>query len=98
MHLLELFKRRQSPLHEWLYTMEITLGDLHNHPILPLYKQYVAWCEDNGYSKTLTTFSFKEDVCALYDVEIDMYKTEESKMPKQVFVKRGEFDENYRPF
>ena len=98
MHLLELFKRRQSPLHEWLYSMEITTGDLHNKAVLPLYKQYTAWCEDNGYSKTLTAFSFKEDICALYDVEIEMTKTDEQRMPKQSFVKRGEFDPNYRPF
>ena len=98
MHLLELFKRRQSPLHEWLYTMEITLGDLHKAAVLPLYRQYIIWCEENGYSKTLTAFSFKEDICALYDVEIEMVKTEENKMPKQSFIKRGEFDSNYRPF
>ena len=98
LHLLELFKRRQSPLHEWLYSMEITLGDLHEHAVMPLYKQYVAWCEENGYSKTLSSFSFKEDVCALYDVEIDMLHLNDSKMPKQAFVKRGMVDKDYRPF
>lgn len=98
LHLLELFKRRQSPLHEWLYSMEISLGDLHNHATMTLYKQYVAWCEENGYSKTLTAFSFKEDVCVLYDVELDKIAINDSKMPKQVFVKRGNFDPSYRPF
>lgn len=96
-HLLELFKRRQSPLHEWLYTNEITVGDLHNHCVLPLYRQYLAWGQDNGYVKLLTTFSFKEDICSLYDLEIDIVR-DDNKCARQVFVKRGEFDKNYKPF
>lgn len=96
-HLLELFKRRQSPLHEWAYSTDLTLGDLHEHKVMPLYKQYTAWCEENGYQKTLSAYSFKEDICALYDIEIDARKID-SSVPTQYFIKKGEFDKNYKPF
>ena len=98
MQLCQLFKRRQSPLNEWLYSMQMTTGDLNNKSVLPLYKQYTAWCDDNGYTKKLTAFSFKEDICALYDMEIDMVRTEEHQAPKQSFIKRGQFDPTYSPF
>ena len=95
--LLELFKRRQSPLNEWLYETEMTIGDLHEKKCVSLYKQFVEWCNSNGYTKIMTNFTFKEDICALYDVEIDLIK-EEKKAPSQVFYKRGEFDPNFKPF
>lgn len=98
MQLCQLFKRRQSPLNEWLYSMQMTTGDLNNKSVLPLYKQYTAWCDDNGYTKKLTAFSFKEDICALYDMEIDMVRTEAHQAPKQSFIKRGQFDPTYSPF
>lgn len=95
--LLELFKRRQSPLNEWLYETEMTLGDLHKNKCVVLYKQFVEWCNSNGYTKIMTNFTFKEDVCALYDVEVDLLK-EDKKAPAQVFYKRGDFDPNFKPF
>lgn len=95
--LLELFKRRQSPLNEWLYETGVTTGDLHNKTCVPLYKQFVEWCNSNGYTKIMTNFTFKEDVCALYDMELDLLK-EDGKVPKQVFYKRGNFDPNFKPF
>lgn len=45
----------------------------------------------------MTNFTFKEDVCALYDMELDLLK-EDGKVPKQVFYKRGNFDPNFKPF
>ena len=95
--LLDLFRRRQSPLNEWLYETDVTTGDLHKKNCVLLYKQFSEWCTSNGYTKIMTTFTFKEDVCALYDMELDMEK-EPGKAPKQVFYKRGEFDPNYKPF
>lgn len=95
--LLELFKRRQSPLNEWLYETDLTTGDLHKSSCTILYKQFSEWCTSNGYTKIMTTFTFKEDICALYDMELDIEK-EKGKAPKQVFYKRGNFDENYKPF
>lgn len=94
--LLQMFKRRQSPLNEWLYEMMITLGDIVNRRPITLYNQFVTWCGENGYTKLPTNFTFKEDICQLYDVELDM-RDEEGKL-KQVFVKRGEYDTNWRPF
>lgn len=96
--LLELFKRRQSPLNEWLYENAFTIGQLQGCKYITLYNQFMAWCEENGYAKKMTSFTFKEDVCALYDMEIKFMQTEERKAPVQVFFKRGEFDANYKPF
>ena len=95
--LLQIFKRRQSPLNEWLYEVDMTLGELHNTRCLSLYAQFTEWCSSNGYNKIMSNFTFKEDVCALYDVEIRMQKVD-GKAPKQVFYKPGEFNENYKPF
>lgn len=97
-HLLNMFRRRQSPLHEWLYENDMRLGDIHNVKCSILYKMYAGWCDDNGYTKKLTMFSFKEDLCALYDIEIDFVQQAEGMIPVPTFVKRGEFDKNYKPF
>lgn len=95
--LLEKFKRRQSPLNEWLYENELTLGDINEKECVPLYKQFVEWCNANGYNKLMTAFTFKEDICSLYDVEMDLIKNENG-VPKQVFIKRGLFDPCFKPF
>lgn len=95
--LLELFKRRQSPLNEWLYETEMTAGDLHKQRCNTFYKQFVEWCNANGYNKIMTNFTFKEDLCALYDMETDLLK-ESGKAPTQCFYKRGDFDPNFKPF
>ena len=95
--LLETFKRRQSPLNEWLYENEITTADLHEKSSVVLYKQFVEWCNNNGYTKIMTAFTFKEDVCALYDMELELSR-EKGKAPKQVFYKRGKFDPEFKPF
>ena len=97
--LLELFKRRQSPLNEWLYEREITLGELHLKRCIAMYNQFKAWCEENGYLKVMTSFTFKEDICALFDMQIDFNVNEDGKnMPIQVFKKHGDFDPEWRPY
>ena len=95
--LLEIFKRRQSPLNEWLYENQYTLGDIHGKRCLTLYNIFAEWCKNNGYNKIMTNFTFKEDMCAIYDVEIDMMSVE-GKISVQAFCKRGEFDKEWRPF
>jgi putative DNA primase/helicase len=95
--LLNLFRRRQSPINEWLYENDMRLSDFHDKECLPLYNQYLEWCALNGYTKTMTNFSFKESVCALYDVELDRVKNDVGKV-RQVFLKRGLFDPMYKPF
>lgn len=95
--LLELFKRRQSPLNEWLFENEMTLEDIHQKSCISLYRQFVDWCGSSGYTKIMTNFTFKEDICAIYDVEIDLMR-ETGKAPKQVFYKRGNFDPKFKPF
>ena len=60
--LLDLFKRRQSPLHEWLYETDMTIGDLQEQKCLSLYTQFKEWCDQNGYSKIMTNYTFKDDI------------------------------------
>lgn len=95
--LLDVFKRRQSPLHQWLYEGDIRLKDLVNKPCITFYKQFVEWCSINGYNKVLNNFTFKEDICNLYDIETDIV-TVDDKSPVQLFLKRGKFDGDYKPF
>lgn len=96
--LLKIFKRRQSPLNEWLYDMEMTTGDLHCKKCIVLFHQFQEWCGNNGYNKLMTNFTFKEDMCALYDMEIKQIVVNDGEVPSQVFYKPGDFDKNYRPF
>ena len=96
--LLRKFKRRQSALSEWLYENNITLSDLVNKKALPLYSQFRDWCNTSGYTKIPAAYSFKEDICAMYNVEIDLIKLDNGGLGGQCFVKRGEYDPNYKPF
>ena len=96
--LLDLFKRRQSPLHEWLYETDMTIGDLHEQKCLSLYQQFKEWCDQNGYKKIMTNYTFKDDICALYDMSISMIKKDNKTVPIQVFYKHGKFNPTYRPF
>ena len=99
LQLLEIFKRRQSPLHEWLYETEMTLGELQGQKCISFYAQFTEWCNQNGYSKIITAMTFKEDICHMYDMEIELVKPEAGKgAPAQVFYKHGNFDNNYKPF
>lgn len=96
--LLQIFKRRQSPLNEWLFENGITRGDLQNAKCIILFKQFNEWCVNNGYRNIMTNFTFKEDVCALYDMEIRQIQLEEGHVPAQVFFKPGDIDLTYTPF
>lgn len=96
--LMTVFKRRQSSLNEWLYETGLTLGDIHGSRCLTLFQTFMAWCSENGYTKLMTSFTFKEDLCALFDIELDLVCLEGKKIPTQCFMKRGDFDPDYRPY
>ena len=96
--LLDTFKRRQSPLHEWVYENDLTLGDLHKKRCISLYSEFTEWCALNGYSRIMNNFTFKEDICAMYDMEIEIQQSEGKGAPAQVFYKRGTFNSNFKPF
>ena len=93
----ELFKRRQSPLNEWLYENEICLADLHEQPCTVLYRQFVEWRDANGYTGKMTSATFKEDICKLYDLQLGT-KQREGAPPQQIFYRHGQFDGSWRPF
>ena len=94
--LINLFKRRQSPVNEWLYENEITLGDLHNAECAPLYAQFSDWCLRNGYQRPMTAFSFKEEIRSIFDLEIKFENCGAGS--RQFYFKRGNFDPKFRPF
>lgn len=96
--LLELFKRRQSALSEWLYENDIAVKDLNGRKCMTLYQMFVEWCNNNGYNKRITSFTFREDICTTYAMEVRYLSPGEGLPPTQVFSKRGDFDPEFRPF
>lgn len=87
--LLRKFRCRQSSLNEWLYEEQIRLKDVYNKSVQMLFTLYIEWAGRNGYSKLPSILSFKEDICALYEVEID-YVGEEKRASQQIFTRRIE--------
>lgn len=87
--LLRKFKCRQSSLNEWLYEEHMVLRDVYNKGVLGLYTIYIDWANSNGYSKLPSALTFKEDMCALFNVEID-YIGSEHRASQQIFTRRIE--------
>jgi putative DNA primase/helicase len=87
--LLRKFKCRQSSLNEWIFEDSVTLGDIHGKGVLGLYSMYIEWAQSNGYAKLPSVLTFKEDICALYGVEI-MFTGEEHRASQQIFSRRKE--------
>lgn len=85
--LLRKFKCRQSSVNEWLYEDHITLEDIYQKPVLAMYTMYIEWAQSNGYTKLPSVLTFKEDICALYMVEID-FTGEEHRASQQIFTRR----------
>lgn len=85
--LLRKFKCRQSSLNEWIFEDHMTLKDVYGKGVLGLYTFYVEWAQKNGYSKIPSVLTFKEDICTLYNVEID-FTGEERRASQQVFTRR----------
>lgn len=87
--LLRKFKCRQSSVNEWLYEDHMALKDIYNKSVLGTYSMYVEWANNNGYNKLPSVLTFKEDICALYSVEID-YTGTEKRASQQIFTRRTE--------
>ena len=97
--LLNMFKRRQSPLHEWLYDGDYKTKDFIGKRCMTMYKIYRSWAEENGYNKLLAMYTFKEDICTLYNLETDLMPTSDSQTLSQVFTTHNEtIDLEYKPF
>lgn len=94
--LMQLFKRRQSPINEWIYDNNITVGDLQDQECQPFYVQFTDWCSRNGYDKVCTSFSFREELRCLYDMEVTVERIDGRVV--QRYHKVGEFDPNFVPF
>jgi len=91
--LLRKFKCRQSSVNEWLFEDHITLGDIYGKGVNVTYSFYIEWAQQNGYSKLPSVLTFKEDICALYGVEID-YTGPEHRASQQIFTRRKEPTKN----
>lgn len=85
--LLRKFRCRQSALNEWIYDQEYTLGDFIDRPCSQMYKIFIQWCNDYGYTKLPTLFTFREDICSLFDMQTEYI--EEGTARIQKFIKRG---------
>lgn len=96
--LLNIFKRRQSALNEWVFENNITLGTLQGKKCMTLYKMYCDWSQENGYINRMTMFTFKEEISTLFDIDIKIAKVNNENIPTPVFIKRGDFDPDYKPF
>lgn len=100
-NLLTLFRRRQSSINEWLFDNNLTTGDFHMKRTMEFYKEYCEWCVQNGYQLKVSHYSFREEICGLYDLDVDYEEPAKSITEvgrKQIFIKRGMFDSNYKPF
>lgn len=62
-----------------------------------MYAQFKDWCANAGYNKVPSLYSYKEDICATYNVEVDMFE-ENGRLKRQMFVRRGKLDLDYKPF
>lgn len=87
--LLRKFKCRQSSVNEWIFEETITLGDIYNKGTLGLYSFYIEWAQSNNYQRLPSALTFKEDICALYEVEVG-YLDEKQTTASQVFTRRTE--------
>lgn len=98
--LLRKFRCRQSPLNEWLFENDMTLGDVVGKRCMAMYTVYLEWSRMNGYTKPMAMYSFKEDICSLYDVEVEfeISPLTKTKSTIQIFTKRGKYDPNVKPF
>lgn len=94
--MINMFKRRQSALNEWLYENSICMKDLHTATVQSLYSQFVAWCQVSGHTKIMTKISFAEEIRTIFDIEVRLERNE--KGMRQYFYKDGDFDPEYRPF
>jgi hypothetical protein len=65
---------------------------------ITLFRQFTEWYEQNGHKGKMSSFTLKEDICALYDMDIRSVQMEGSTIPQQVFFKPGKFDKDFKPF
>ena len=69
--------------------MDLSINAEHfmNKRCIVMYNIFIEWCNNNGYNKLMSMFTFKEDICSLYDMEIDI--CHENNQHFQSFTKRG---------
>lgn len=97
--LMNMFKRQQSPLEEWLYETQLTKGDLYQQKCLPFYTQFREWCITNGYAKICSNLTFKTEVCQMYGLVLKTMKIDNVPIPQQIFYTDDpNFDKEYMPF
>ena len=86
--LLRKFKCRQSSLNEWVYEENMNLSEIYGKGVLATYTFYTDWALKNGYRNLPSVLTFKEDICALYKVEIMSLDNNSNKQSQQIFSRR----------
>lgn len=85
--LLRKFKCRQSSFNEWLYEEQISLGDIYNKGTMALYSIYTEWALNNNYKNIPSSFTFCEDICTLYTVDL-AFSGDERRSSQKIFTRR----------
>lgn len=96
-HLLNTFKRKQSSIGDWIYDADIRAGDINGTKCATLYAMFSDWATINGYKNRPTSYTFREDICAMYKAEICSSAPEPGKLPTLIFNIKN-CDKDYRPF
>lgn len=96
--ILNKFKCRQSPINEWLYECDICAGDIDSKHCVSLYNTFVMWCNDNGYTKFMTSYNFKEAISQYFNATVRSVMNEKGGAPKQIFVVDTKIAKDYKPF
>ena len=63
-----------------------------------MYGQFQEWAQTNGHARPMTATSFRDDVCALYDLETSFIIVDGQKSNKLQFIKIGDYDAKFKPF
>lgn len=84
--MLRKFRCRQSSVNEWIYEEHMTLGDVYEKSTFALYSLYLDFSQRNGYTKLPSHATFKEDLCALYSLDIK-YVSDEKRANQAIFTR-----------
>lgn len=74
--LITKFKLRQSSVNQYVHSANINIGYLHHRRIQHVFNHYKDWCKENGYEKTVTSTTLKEELNTMFNVEVEIKYTD----------------------
>lgn len=66
--ILRKFRRKQSPVNEWLFENNIVARDLDGKNPSVLYAMFREWCNQNGFEKPVAANTFRDMICEIYNI------------------------------